>query len=174
MSDHDRLKEARGNLCLPVTLITCAHEGVKNVMTAAWVIPTSFEPLLINISIGLTRFSHDLIKHSGEFGINICAENQLDLAELCGNNSGTEMDKFEAGRIATRPGKMIKAPLIEGCAATIECSVEDSFVAGDHTVFVGRTLEYDENPELSPLLRFRGNFHGIGPVIGRDDHPAKV
>jgi flavin reductase (DIM6/NTAB) family NADH-FMN oxidoreductase RutF len=84
------------------------------------------------------------------------------------------VDKFKAARIRTRPGKRIDAPLIEGCAANIECRVRGYFLAGDHTVFVGETVAYGEDPKKSPLIRFRGSFFATGKELGRDTHKAKV
>lgn len=168
------IKNARGNLCLPIVLITANHGGVANVMTAAWSSPTSFEPPLINISIGITRFTHDLILKSGEFAINVLADDQMDLAVFCGNVSGRETNKFEEKSISTRNAKIIDVPLINGCAANIECKLRDKFRTGDHTVFVGESMTYDEDVSKKPLIRFRGLFYRPSEALGEDDHPAKV
>ena len=39
------------------------------------------------------------------------------------------------------PGKKVKAPAIRECLAHIECTVEDKFTTGDHTVFIGKIEE---------------------------------
>ena len=168
------IKNARGNLCMPIVLITSNHEGVANVMTAAWSAPTSFDPPLINISVGITRFTHDLIVKSGEFAINILADDQMDLAVFCGNVSGRETNKFEEKNISTRSAKIIDVPLINDCVANIECKVKEKFLTGDHTVFAGESMTYDEDVTKMPLIRFRGLFFKIWESLGEDDHPAKV
>jgi flavin reductase (DIM6/NTAB) family NADH-FMN oxidoreductase RutF len=168
------IKNARGNLCMPIVLITSNHDGVSNVMTAAWSSPTSFEPPLINISIGITRFTHDLILKSGEFAMNILADDQMELAVFCGNVSGRETNKFKEKKISTRNSKIIDVQLINGCAANIECKVRDKFRTGDHTVFAGESLTYDEDVTKNPLIRFRGLFYQISEPLGEDDHPAVV
>lgn len=168
------IKNARGNLCMPIVLITSNHGGVANVMTAAWSAPTSFEPPLINISIGITRFTHDLILKSGEFAINILADDQMELAVFCGNVSGRETNKFEEQNISIRNAKLIDVPLINDCAANIECKVREKFQTGDHTVFAGESIRYDEDISKNPLIRFRGLFYQISAPLGEDDHPAQV
>ena len=168
------LKKARGNLCMPIVLVTAHFEGISNVMTAAWTAPTSFEPLLINISIGGTRYTHDLIMKSGEFAINICAVDQMDLAVFCGNVSGRETDKFKEKNISTRSAQMINVPLINNCVANVECKVDSHFRTGDHTVYAGESIAYVEDESKLPLIRFRGMFFELSEQLGEDDHPATV
>ncbi len=175
MSDNlEETKKARGNLCVPIALLSAAHRGVSNLMTLAWSSPTSFEPPLVNVSVGVSRFTHDLIMKSGEFAINLLADDQMDLAVYCGNNSGRDVNKFREKCIATRPAKLIGAPLVENCAANIECKVRGYVLTGDHTCFVGEILRYDENTLKSPLVRFRGMFYKTSEPLGADEHPAKV
>ena len=169
-----RFKKARGNLCMPVILVSAENDGVRNVMTAAWSSPTSFDPPLILISIGTTRFTHDLIMKSKEFAINVLSEDQMELAVFCGNVSGRELDKFKTKDITSRPAKKIRAPLINGCAANIECRVRSYLLTGDHTVFVGETVRYDEDSARRPLARFRGMFYGLSEPLGADEHTPKV
>lgn len=174
MSTRLRFKLARGNLCVPIVLVSAQHEGVKNVMTAAWSAPASFDPPLIQVAIGTTRFTHDLIMKSREFVLNIVAEEQMELAEFCGNISGREVDKFREREIPFSAGRRVRAPVIPGCVANIECRVMSYHLAGDHTVFVGETVAYQEDKRKRPLIRFRGSFFSLGKELGRDTHKAKV
>jgi len=174
MGKKIRFKKARGNLCNPIILVTAKHNKVRNVMTAAWCAPTSFDPPLISINIGTSRFTHDLIMKSNEFAINVVSFDQMDLAIYCGNISGRDVDKFKEKKISTRPAKKIKAPLINGCAANIECKVRHYYLTGDHTVFVGETVRYDEDDSKIPLIRFRGYFYKPSEPLGADEHKAKV
>ncbi len=167
-------KQARGNLCMPVVLVTAEHDGVKNVMTADWSSPTSFDPPLLVVCIGTSRFTHDIIMKSREMAINILSEDQMDLAAFCGNVSGRDVDKFTEKNISIRAAEKIEVPLVNDCAANIELKVKGYFLAGDHTVFVGEIVRYDEDCSKKPLLRFRGEFYGISESMGIDEHPAKV
>jgi len=40
-------------------------------MTAAWCMPASHKPPMVAVSIGLKRFSHELILKGREFAINV-------------------------------------------------------------------------------------------------------
>ena len=173
MERSEKYRRIRGHLCMPVVLVTAEHEGTRNVMTAAWSLPTSLDPPLVIVSIGTTRFTHDLVMKSGVFALNILSENQADLAEYCGNVSGRDTDKFAHENISVYPAEKISVPLIEHCAGNFECRVRSYFLTGDHTVFVGEIVRHDENTSLNPLVLFRGMFHEIGDVITKDEHPSK-
>lgn len=47
--------------------VTVDENGTANVITLGWAMQTSWEPPLMAISIGHTRYSHALIQSCGEF-----------------------------------------------------------------------------------------------------------
>jgi len=168
-------KYARGNLCMPIVCITSAFEEKKNIMTSAWCSPASFYPPIVTCFIGVTRFSHDLIMKSREFVMNIMAADQGEAAVYCGNHSGRDVNKIDAYGLRFTKAQVVAPPLIVGCAAHIECRVLSYHLIGDHTLFVGETVAYDEDPDKKPLIRFRGNFYTTSDhSLGSDEHPAKV
>ena len=168
----------RGNRLLNpgcVVLVTAAHEGRSNFMPAAWVTPVSHDPPLCAVAIAPKRFTHGLIVGSGEFGLSIPG---LDLAEKvrhAGDISGAEVDdKFAAVGLTPEPGVKIGAPRIAECLGHLECVVEQSVTAGDHTVFVGRivaafakegvfeeTWRLPEDRALRPLHHLGGPWFAV-------------
>jgi flavin reductase (DIM6/NTAB) family NADH-FMN oxidoreductase RutF len=74
------------------------------------------------------------------------------------------------------PAKKVKAPAIRECIAHLECTVEDQFTTGDHTVFVGKVEAAYANPgvfteryslEATRMLYHAGgnNFAVLDPKI---------
>ncbi len=123
-------------------LISCVGKaGKPNVTTLAWAMPTSQKPALVAISLAPGRHSHTLIEESGEFTINIPPIDILTAVMACGAFSGRSFDKFKKAGLTPVPGKKVKAPAIQECLAHIECTVEDKFTTGDHTVFIGKVVE---------------------------------
>jgi len=168
-------KYARGNLCMPIICITSAYEGKRNIMTSAWCAPASFFPPLITTAIGITRYTHDLVMKSREFVMNVLASDQEEIAVSCGNHSGRDLDKFQEFKIAVRRGQFVQAPLLVGCAAQIECKVLSYHMVGDHTLFVGETIAYNEDTDKKPLIRFRGDFYTLSDYsLGKDEHSSKA
>ena len=123
-------------------LVSCIGKANKpNITTLAWAMPTSINPPLVAISVAPTRHSHTLIEESGEFIVNIPTLEILQAVYACGSLTGRSFDKFKKSNLTPMPAKKVKAPAIRECIAHLECSVEDKFTTGDHTVFVGKILE---------------------------------
>lgn len=125
-----------------VVLVSCIGKaGKPNVMTAAWAMPTSINPPLVAVSIALQRHTHQLIAESDEFVVNVPTVEILQAVIACGSFSGRSFDKFKKAGLTAAPGKQVKAPIVRECIAHLECTVEDQFQTGDHTVFVGKIVE---------------------------------
>lgn len=56
---------------LPPVMVSCGSMEKPNVMTAAWTGIVSSDPAMTYVSIRPSRYSHELIKESGEFVINL-------------------------------------------------------------------------------------------------------
>ena len=107
MTDHDnpmKIIQGRAIAALlnprPAVLVTCCDgKGKPNVLSIAWHTPLCHNPPMLGISIDHRRYSHNLIDHSGEFVINVVSQAFLPAIELCGNQSGQSMDKFQEAEI---------------------------------------------------------------------------
>ena len=77
-----------------VYVVTTRLEDVVNGMTASWVSQVSLKPLLVMVSMAPSRYSHDLIKQSGVFAVNVLDRDQADLGKRFGFKSGRQVDKF--------------------------------------------------------------------------------
>ena len=145
-----------------VALITAKLGDKENAMPATWTIPVSFSPRLVAINIAPERFTHDMIKESKKFAINLLADDQMSLSKKLGSSSGKDTDKL------TNVSKFygdLDVPLIEGCVACMECKVVDEVKEGDHTVFTGEVINL-YTTDKKPLLLFRGNYHKLGDSLG--------
>jgi len=123
-------------------LVTCASKvGNANIITLAWAMPTSINPPLVAISIRPSRHSYKLIKETQEFAVNIPTMEIAKETLFCGRRSGKNHDKFKETKLTSMPAKTIKAPIIKECVAHLECKLQQMFVTGDHTIFVGEVIE---------------------------------
>ncbi len=148
-------------------LASCVGKaGKPNIATVAWAMPTSQKPAMVAISLAPGRHSHTLIEESGEFIINIPPVDILQAVIACGAFSGRSFDKFKKAGLTPVPGKKVKAPAIQECIAHIECTVEDKFTTGDHTIFVGKIEEaYADTgtfTESYDIKRAHMIYHGGG------------
>ncbi len=123
-------------------LVSCiGKNGKPNVLPLAWAMPTSNNPPLIAISMGLNKYSHRLIEETKEFVINIPTVDIVKETLACGRTSGKNHDKFSETRLTPVPARKVKAPIIKECIAHLECKLHSQFKTGDHTVFVGEIIE---------------------------------
>lgn len=147
----------------PVALISTAWRGNHDVMPCVFITPLSIDPPLIGVAVHPSRHTHDMIKFSEEFAINIPTRELLHHVQYLGSVSGAELNKLELTRLPTFRARRVDAPLLEGCAGWIECGVHDAYAIGDHTLFVGKVAAasveqdaFDEtwllnDPETKPL-----------------------
>ena len=122
----------------PVGLLTTRWRDQTDVMPAIWIAPVSRTPPLIAIAVHPSCHTSDMIRFSEEFAINIPDRDFLNHSQYFGVVSGKDVNKLELAKINTFKANKIEAPLIEGCLAYIECSLEDALRLGDHTLFIGR------------------------------------
>ena len=157
----------------PVTLLTTAWRGNTNVMPAVFVSPLSIDPPLIGVAVHPARHTHDMIKYSEEFALNIPTQALLHHCQYLGSVTGTELNKLELTGLPTFTARRVQAPLLEGCVGWIECGIEDAYTVGDHTLFVGKvaaaSAEQDAfsdvwllgDPEERPLHYLGANYYAV-------------
>ena len=60
---------------VPVVMVSCQKgEERPNIITAAWCGTTCSSPAMLYVSIRPDRYSHHIIKESGEFVVNLVTE----------------------------------------------------------------------------------------------------
>ncbi|WP_420998154.1 flavin reductase family protein [Cupriavidus sp. 30B13] len=125
----------------PVTLVTSAHGGRRNVMAASWAMPLDFKPAKVVVVIDASTLTRELVEASGEFALNIPARSQASATLAVGSRSGRETDKFAAAGLSTFPAREIGAPLLAGCLGWLECRViPEPQNAARHDLFIAEVV----------------------------------
>ena len=139
-----------------VYVVTTRLGDVVNGMTAAWVSQVSLKPLLVMVSIAPSRYSHDLIKKSGIFAVNVLDRDQADLGKRFGFKSGRQVDKFAGLEWTTGA---TGAPILPQAYACLELKLKETVPAGDHTLFVGEVVAAKVlHPQAQPLVFKKSDF----------------
>ncbi len=121
---------------LPAVLVTATDgEGNDNVFTVAWTGTVSSDPAMVYISVRPSRHSYDMIKHTGQFVINLTTEELAKATDYCGVKSGRDEDKFKAMNFTKEEAKYVAAPLIKESPVNIECEVLEITHLGITTCF---------------------------------------
>lgn len=125
----------------PLALVSCGDKPDNfNIITIAWAGTICSEPPMAFISVRPTRYSHEIIKKSGEFVINLPNVKLAFATDYCGVKSGREVNKFSHLKLTPLPAEHVKAPLIGECPINIECKVTDVRPLGSHDMFLAKVL----------------------------------
>jgi len=111
-----------------------------NPITLGWAMQASHEPPMWAISVGLTRYSLEVIRQAGEFVLAFPSEHQENETMLFGTHSGRSVDKLAEAGTRTRRAARINCVLMEDAVANFECRVAGELESGDHVIFVGEVL----------------------------------
>lgn len=136
-----------------VCALICSSDGKDNVMTASFLMPISFEPKYLAISVSPKRKTFENLKKIKEFTLNVLSEKMKKEAEICGSWSGKEVDKFKLAKLKKEKSKFVKPPLIKNCPISFELKIEFMEEFGDHYLVVGKVLnEVIRKRNFKPLL----------------------
>ena len=151
-------KEGMRHLAASVTVITVAHNGKKDGLTATATCAVSAEPPQLLVCVNKEAGAHDLIQEEGVFGVNVLARDQEDIAKrFAGIDGADRIDRYSLGvwtKIATG------APILEGALASFDCQVAESMTVGTHSIFIGRIvgIKFRAGP---PLIYGDAQFTGL-------------
>ncbi len=164
---------------VPAVMVSCAMPAQKpNIVTIAWTGTVNSDPPMCSISVRKERFSHDIIRDSGEFVINLCGQAQLKGLDFCGVKSGRETDKFAACGFTPVSVPGFTAPAIGECPLYLACRVISVQELGSHDMFLGKVERMGVQPGLmdasgridyakAGLVAYNhGNYYALGEALG--------
>ena len=120
----------------PPVLVSCGPAGAPNLITVGWCGTICTQPSMVSISVRPERYSHHLIKESGEFVINLPTE------------SGRDVDKFSAMHLTPAPAAKVGTVLVEESPVNLECKVSQVIPLGSHDLFLAEVVAVDVDERL--------------------------
>jgi len=121
-------------------IVTSSAGGRDDAMTAAWHTSISLRPPIYGVAVTSKRFTYQLIRESGEFGVNFISLERASLAAAIGGTSGQQIDKFEKLGMKKEESSKTTAPILHDAYAAYECKLLDSRPYGDHIWVVGEIV----------------------------------
>jgi flavin reductase (DIM6/NTAB) family NADH-FMN oxidoreductase RutF len=139
-----------------VTIITVSVDGQAHGMTASAVMSVSLDPPLLAVAIDNGGHTRQLLERAGQFGVNVLAEGQSELALSFAERGRHGPELFGPGPVELGPAG---DPLIPGSLTQLACTIKAGYPEGDHTLFVGRVTALSR-PRITadPLIFYRGHF----------------
>ena len=155
--DPAELRRCLGSFVTGVTVITALGEdGAPVGMTANSFNSVSLDPPLIVWSLRTNARSFPVYSTAKRFVVNILSEDQVEVSNRFAKSGP---DRF--AEVATTAG-IDGVPLIDGCAAYLECRTEATYPGGDHLLFLGR-VERIVGSARKPLAFGAGKYMVVHP-----------
>ena len=150
--DTKAFRRALGNFATGITVISATSAtGEKVAITANSFNSVSLEPPLILWSLDKRSSTLEVFRNASHFAINVLAADQIDLSNHFAKPAD---DKF--ANIEHSEG-LGRAPLLHDCAAVFECENYDIIEGGDHWIFLGKVVNF-EDIGRAPLLYLQGSY----------------
>ena len=171
----------------PTVLVSARHDGVDNVMAAAWACALDYAPPKLTVVLDKSAKTRELVEKSGRFVIQVPTAAQLKLTHELGTHSlSSEPDKL------TRAGAQLfeiedyDQPFVTGCSAWLACKLisephnqqtYDLFIGeivgawSDTRVFKNGHWQFEKaDPALRSLHYIAGgHFYAIGESLSISD-----
>lgn len=133
----------------PPVLVSCGGLDKPNLITIGWTGTICTQPSMVSISVRPERYSHHLIKESGQFAINLPTEALVKSVDWCGVRSGRDFDKFAACKLHSAPGSVLTdCPILEESPVNLECRVTQVIPLGSHDLFLAEVVACDVDESL--------------------------
>lgn len=171
-----------GNMLYPLPAVMVSvgdKKGETNIITVAWTGTICSSPAMLYVSVRPERYSHHMIKETGEFVVNLTTEDLVRATDYCGVRSGKDVDKWkEAGLTRGRADKLSYAPIIEECPVNLECKVTEVKKLGSHDMFLAEVVavQIDDKymnekgkfclNETGLMAYSHGEYIGLGEKLG--------
>lgn len=156
------LRRALGCFATGVTIVTApSADGHPIGVTVSSFNSVSLDPPLVLFSIARDARSLPVLRAAEAFAVNVLGHDHAELSNRFARPiDAADGSKWDGVEYAEGFGG---APVIPGAVACFECTPYARYDGGDHEIFVGRVTRHRSDPELAPLLFFRGGYHAVVP-----------
>jgi flavin reductase (DIM6/NTAB) family NADH-FMN oxidoreductase RutF len=154
-----QFRHACGYFATGVTVLTAERSpGRVHGMTANSFTSVSLEPLLVLACVAENAQMLALLNQKRRFGVSVLKAGQQAVSEFFTQPEQPADAEAALGiRFRWTPSGV---PVLEDTLVQLSCNVVSTYVAGDHTIFLGEVETLDVFPG-DPLLFFRGKYHNF-------------
>ena len=144
-----------------VTVITAERSpGRVHGMTANSFTSVSLEPLLVLVCVAEQAQMRSILNQQRRFGVNMLKAGQQRISEFFALTEQPENAEAALGVRFRWTASGI--PLLEDTLVQMTCNIVNTYVAGDHTVFLGEVASVEVFPG-DPLIFFDRRYHDFTP-----------
>jgi len=154
-STQQDLRQILGKFLTGVTVVTTIDpHGVPVGFTANSFTSVSLDPPLVLVCLAQSAGLASVFRRATSFAINILS---VDQEAISNGFARKDADRFAN---VDWQKKMTGSPIINGCAAWLDCEMYEKIIAGDHVILIGK-IEDAEKTALHPLGYYQGRYCAI-------------
>ena len=158
------LVKALSTITTGIYVLTVRDGDHRHGMSSSWVTQVSGDPPLLMASVDRQHFTHDIIARTGHFALHVVGERGKHLEEYFVSSKARRPDNLEAIAYEDSADGL---PLLPGALASLECRVEASHPAGDHTLFLASVERVTMRRADRPLTSQDLDYVYVGEVLPR-------
>jgi flavin reductase (DIM6/NTAB) family NADH-FMN oxidoreductase RutF len=146
-----------GHFVTGVTVVSAFESDQPFGITVNALSSVSLDPPLVMVALDRRRFLTPIVRAAGRYAVNVLSEDQQALSD-CFAGAAVEPGRDAFCGAAWHPGTT-GLPLLDGAIATLECTVVETFSAGDHDLFIGLVDSLgNAAAHPMPLLYYRRRY----------------
>ena len=158
--EPDVFRRVMGHFVTGVTVVTALDGDRPFGITVNALSSVSLQPPLVMVALDRRRFLTPIVRARGRYAVNILGEDQQALSD-CFAGAPVTPGREDFCGASWQPGPT-GLPLLDGAIATLECTVVQTFSAGDHDLFIGEVDTLGSHgkqaAEPLPLLYYRRRY----------------
>lgn len=150
--DAANFRAVMGQVPTAVTIVAGLDaDGSPVGLTIGSFVSISLQPPLVGFFVDSDSKTWPVIRRAGSFCVNVLSSGQ---GEICWRFARESDDRFTGVAWGPAPSG---APLLDGVAAWIDCTVESVTEHGDHLLVVGRVAHMAQpDSPVAPMIFHRG------------------
>ena len=149
------LRQAFGAFPSGVVSVAAQVDGAHVGLAASSFTSVSLEPALVSFSVANTSSTWPVLRRAGHLGLSVLADHHGD---VCTQLAGPADRRFDGLELHTTDEGAV---LLDGAAATFDCTIHREVAAGDHTLVLLRLHAVKDLGGVSPLVFHRSGFSRI-------------
>ena len=159
MSFADEYRRTLGTFATGVTVVTFSHEGTDHGITVNSFASLSLDPPLVLWNCDVSASSHDLLPEAGHYAVNVLSVEQEWLSNRFAGEHKEMDDPFHDVDVTRAE---TGAPILDGSLSYVDCTVEETYDGGDHTILVGRVEDLGVlDADAEPLVFYEGQYRSL-------------
>jgi len=164
-ADESRFRAAMRRLPSPVVVITASDpspDAAGRGITIGSFSSVALEPPLVSFNVARDASMHDVMQHCERYAIHVLGERQAPLATRFAEPGRTGAEQFD-----DVPHRVDEhgTPILKHASLVLHCVPHDAIEIADKTVFFGRVVRIDDNPDDGAVLYYQRSYRGVGSEL---------